>query len=99
MENHVTPLRTYLQVFLALMGLTALTTWVAFVDLGAFNDVVAMGIACTKALLVVLIFMHLKHSNRLIWLFAAGSVLWLLLLFGLTMADFDTRIPVQGWAE
>ena len=97
MSSHVTPLRTYMAVFGALMGLTALTTAVAFVDLGALNDTVAMAIATTKVVLVVLWFMHVKASGKLIWLFAGAGFFWLLILFGLTLADYGTRVNVPGW--
>ena len=95
---HVLPLRLYLGVFLALLGLTALTTWVSYFDLGALNTVVAITIAGIKLLLVVLFFMHLRYSERLIWIIAAASLVWLLILFALTLSDYLTRVLVSGWA-
>ena len=94
MSVHVVPLRTYLAIFAALLGGTALTVLIAFQDLGPMNTVVALTIAGIKALLVVLWFMHVKYSSRLTWLFAAAGFLWLVLMIGLTMADFETR----GWS-
>ena len=91
MSTHVVPLKTYLAIFGALMAGTALTVLIAFQDLGPMNTVVALAIAGIKALLVVLWFMHVKYSSRLTWLFAAAGFLWLLLMIGLTLADFDTR--------
>jgi cytochrome c oxidase subunit 4 len=91
MSAHVVPLKTYFAIFGALMGGTALTVFVAFQDLGPMNTVVALTIAGIKALLVVLWFMHVKYSSRLTWIFALAGFLWLLLMIGLTMADFDTR--------
>ncbi len=96
-QVHLLPVRVYLGVFLALIGLTALTTWVSYYDLGALNTLVAMSVACVKLLLVVLYFMHLRYSERLLWIFAAAGVLWLLILFGFTMGDYLTRTPVPGW--
>ena len=75
------------------MVLTAITVAVAFVDLGPLNNVVMLGIAITKATLVVLFFMHVKYSTRLIPLVAASGFFCLLILFGLTMQDYLTR----GW--
>ena len=98
-DQHVLPLRVYLGVFGGLLGLTALTTWVAFMDFGVMNTVVAMTIAIVKALLVVLWFMHVRYSGRLVWIFAGAGALWLLFLFGLTMADYDTRDALRGWDE
>jgi len=93
MSEHVVPLRTYYTIFAALLAGTALTVWVAFMDLGPLNTVVAITIAVIKALLVVLYFMHVKYSSRLTWVFAAAGFVWLVLMIGLTIADFDSR----GW--
>ncbi len=91
--HHVVPVKTYLTIFAALMAFTAITVAVAFVDLGPLNNVVMLGIAVTKATLVVMYFMHVRYSTRLIPLVAAGGFLWLLILFGITMSDYLTR----GW--
>jgi len=91
MSAHVVPLRTYTAIFLALLAGTALTVFAAFQDLGRLNTPIAITIAVIKALLVILYFMHLRWSSRLTWLFAGAGFFWLLLLIGLTMADFDTR--------
>ena len=99
MSEHITPLRTYMNVFLGLMLLTGLTTAVSFIDFGAFNDVIAMTIASVKALLVVGIFMHVKYSTPLIRLFAAAGFLWLAIFFVLILTDYNARIPVQGWIQ
>jgi cytochrome c oxidase subunit IV len=93
MVGHRVPLRVYYSIFGALMVLTAVTVWVAFFDLGLFSDVVAMTIAVTKALLVVLYFMHLRYGSHLVWIFAGAGVLWLGLLIGLTVSDYLSR----GW--
>jgi cytochrome c oxidase subunit 4 len=93
MSAHIVPLKTYYAIFAALLGGTALTVWVSFLDLGPMNTVVAITIAVVKALLVVLYFMHVKYSSRLTWVFAAAGFVWLALMIGLTIADFDTR----GW--
>jgi cytochrome c oxidase subunit 4 len=93
MAVHVSPIRTYLGVFLALMVGTALTVWAAFFDLGPLSDVVALAIAVTKATLVILFFMHVAHSTRLTKLVVAGGFFWLLLLFLFTLADYLNR----GW--
>lgn len=95
---HVLPLRVYIAVFLALLAGTALTAWVATVDLGRLNDAVALAIAGTKAALVILYFMHVRYSSRLIWTFALAGFAWLLLFFVLIMADYETRLPVAPFA-
>ncbi len=82
---------TFAVVFVALLLLTVATTLVAFVDLGVFNPVVALGIACTKAVLVVLFFMELRHSSRLTKLSVGAGLFWFALLITLTLADYLTR--------
>jgi cytochrome c oxidase subunit 4 len=65
---------------------------VAYFDLGPFNTVAALGIAVFKALLVVLVFMHVRYSPKLTWAVAIGSIFWLGILLVLTMADYLTRV-------
>ena len=96
MSRHVAPLSTYYAVFAALIVGTALTVAAAFLDMGVLNNVVMLGIAGTKAALVVLFFMHLRWSSRLTWVVAGCGVFWLLILFGLTMQDYLTRGMVPG---
>jgi cytochrome c oxidase subunit 4 len=93
MSEHVVPRRVYYAVFVALLVLTAITTAVAFVDLGPWNTVVALGIAFLKATLVALFFMHVKYSPRLTQVVVAGGLFWLVILIMLTLSDFVSR----GW--
>lgn len=93
--GHVAPIKLYLAIFAALMVGTVVTVVVAFFDFGFMNNVVMLGIACTKALLVVLFFMHVRWSSRLTWVVAAAGFFWLLILFSLTMTDYMSR----GWIE
>ncbi|MFQ5527149.1 MAG: cytochrome C oxidase subunit IV family protein [Thermoanaerobaculia bacterium] len=86
-----TSVRAYILVFLALMVGTALTVGAAFVDLGAYNDVVALTIAVIKATLVVLIFMHVRHSSPMTKLSIVAGFLWLAILIGLTLSDYWSR--------
>lgn len=88
---HVVPVRTYLAVFTALLVFTAITVAAAFVDMGPLNIAVMLGIAVLKASLVVMFFMHVRYSTRLIPLVVFGGVFFLLVLFGFTMSDYLTR--------
>ena len=83
--------KTYYSVFGALLALTLLTTGIAYVDLGPFNVAVALTIAVIKALLVMLFFMHLKHSSPLVQIFAGAGVFWLLILLTFTLSDYLSR--------
>ena len=89
--QHVDSVGTYAAVWIALLIMTALTTSVAYVNLGAFSIVVALTIAVCKMLLVALFFMHIRHSTKLTKLVVLGGLLWLGILLSLTMADFATR--------
>lgn len=95
--THVSPLRVYFGVFALLLLLTALTTWVAYQDLGFLNTPVALVIATVKCAAVILYFMHVRHSSRLVWLFSIAGFVWLLILFALTLSDYATRVGIQGW--
>jgi cytochrome c oxidase subunit 4 len=102
MSQQIEPTRTYVTVFVSLIGLTLLTTGVAFLDLGPFNTVVAMAIAFFKMSLVILYFMHVRHSGGLVRITLVAGFFWLALLLGLTMSDYQTRAwtpPPQAWSN
>ena len=93
-EPHIVPLGVYLTIFAALMVLTGLTVWVAIVDLGAYSWLhtpLALVIATAKATLVVLWFMHVKYGSRLIWVFLAAGLAWLVILLAITVGDYVGR--------
>ena len=93
MSHPIVPQKTYVLVFLGLIGLTLLTTAVAFVDLGAMNTVVALAIAFSKMLLVILFFMGVRNSSGLVRVIVVAGFFWLALLMAFTMSDYRTR----GW--
>jgi len=71
---------------------TGITVLAAFRDFpGPLNAVVAITIAVVKATLVILYFMHVRYSSRLIWLIIAAALFWLAILFALTISDYWTR--------
>ena len=90
-QHHVVPLKIYYGIFAILMVLTAVTVGVAYIDLGPMNTVAAIAIACFKAMIVVLYFMHVKYSTRLIKLTVIAGLYWMVILFGLTLSDYLTR--------
>jgi cytochrome c oxidase subunit IV len=91
MTHQIVPQKTYVLVFVSLIGLTILTTGVAFIDLGPFNTVAALVIAFCKMSLVVFFFMHLRHGSGLFRVALLAGLFWLALLIGLTMSDYQTR--------
>jgi cytochrome c oxidase subunit 4 len=95
MSEHVSPKSVYYSIFGALMVLTAVTVFAAYVNLGNLNAPVALAIATFKATLVVLFFMHVKYSSRLTKLIVLTSLFFLVILVGETMMDYATR-GLQG---
>jgi len=92
MSEHIVQPRVYIVIFLALMVGTVLTLMAAFYDFpGPLNAVVALTIAVIKATLVVLYFMHVRYSGRLIWLVIVSALLWLAIMFAVTFSDYWTR--------
>lgn len=84
--------RTYLLVYLSLLVLLAATVGAAFFDAGWLNPVIALTIAATKAVLVILFFMHVRASSAIVRIFALLGFFWLGILIFLTMGDYLTRI-------
>lgn len=86
------PRRTYVFVYLALLLLLVATVAAGYLPLGPFHIVISIGIAIAKAILVVLFFMHLRHSHGRTIFFIGAGVLLLLILMGLTTVDYLTRV-------
>lgn len=102
MSEHIVPVRIYVAIFLVLLVGTALTVFAAFYNFPTLhvlglniqlNTVVALAIAVTKATFVVLYFMHVRYSIRLVWVIVTSALFWMAILFALTFADYWTR----GW--
>jgi cytochrome c oxidase subunit IV len=96
MTEHPHPtIKTFVVVWATLLALTALTVFVATLELGPFNAIVALTIATVKALLVLLFFMELRYSTALTKVTVVAAVFFLMLLAGLTLSDYLTR----GWSS
>jgi cytochrome c oxidase subunit 4 len=93
MSEHIVSKKMYFAIFGALMVLTIITVAAANIDLGSekLNTIVALAIAVTKAMLVILFFMHVRYSSRLTWVVVAGGFLWLFIMVALTMSDYLSR--------
>ncbi|HKV34002.1 MAG TPA: cytochrome C oxidase subunit IV family protein [Pyrinomonadaceae bacterium] len=92
MSEHIVPVKVYFAIFLTLLVGTALTVLAAFVDFPwRFNTIVALTIASVKATLVVLYFMHVRYSPRLVWVIVASALFWMGILFAFTFSDYFTR--------
>jgi len=92
-HEHVSSIGSSVAIWIALLICTGLTAGVAFIDLGPFNTIVALGIATFKAILVVLFFMHVKYTHeKLTGLVIASAIFFLFILLTLSMADYGTRL-------
>ncbi len=92
-KDHIVSPVVYFAVFGALMVGTALTVGAAYIDLGRYNIVLALLIACVKASLVVLFFMHVYYSSRLTKTIVVAGFSTLMIMFFFTGADLIAR----GW--
>ncbi len=96
MSEHIVSVRIYVTIFLVLLVGTLLTVLAAFQDFpGPLNTIVALTIAVAKATFVVLYFMHVRYSSRLVWVIVASALFWMALLFALTFSDYWTRCWIQ----
>jgi cytochrome c oxidase subunit IV len=83
-------LTTYVVIYVALLALMGATIIAARLRLGALNVPIALGIAFTKTTLVALFFMHVRYAGKLIWVVAAGALVWLAILLAV-YHDYYTR--------
>lgn len=81
--------------FVALMILLATTIAFSYVDLGSAQAAVGLGIAVTKAFLVMLVFMNLRRATSTVRLASAVSIIWLSMFVTLVITDYASR----GWHE
>ena len=90
-DHHIVTPLVYAIVFASLLVGTAITVVAAYIDLGIFNPVVALAIACTKAVIVILFFMHVKYQSKLIKLTVAAGFFTFLVLITMTLSDYVSR--------
>jgi cytochrome c oxidase subunit 4 len=83
--------KVYIAILFALLVGTALTVWASFVDLGPWNPVIALAIATSKALLVVLFFMGVKYSSKMTKLTVFSGIFMFLVLISMTLTDYISR--------
>ena len=92
MSEKIVSKKVYFTIFALLLLFTLITVWVASIDLGPLNTIVALTVAVTKAILVALWFMHIKYSNRLTQIVVASGLFWLVIMIALTLFDYKTRM-------
>jgi len=93
------------RVGFAIIGLTAiayytvgflasqhiLTITAADWNLGIFNPIVALAIASTKMVIVILFFMHVKYQSNLIKMTVGAGFFTFLVLITMTLSDYISR--------
>src|ERR1035438_506257 len=89
--HHIVGPGVYGVILFALLVGTGLTVWASFLELGPWNPIIALAIATTKAMLVVLFFMHVKYSTKLTKLTVSAGIFMFLVLISMTLADYMSR--------
>jgi cytochrome c oxidase subunit 4 len=94
--HSIPSVRTYVIIWLILTIMTFVTYYVAQIELGGWNIVVALVIAFFKMMLVILFFMNVKAENPLTKLFAGAGFFWMVILLALTLSDYFSRTWMPG---
>jgi cytochrome c oxidase subunit 4 len=94
--HSITPVRTYVLIWVILTIMTFVTYGVAQIDLGPFNIVIALAIAAFKMMLVVWFFMHVRTDSPLTKLFVFAGFFWMAILFVFTLGDYFSRSWMPG---
>jgi cytochrome c oxidase subunit 4 len=90
-EHHIVTPKTYAIIFVTLLSLTGITVWAAFINLGILNPIVALAIASTKAVIVILFFMHVYFQSKLVKMTVAAGFFTFLILITMTLSDYISR--------
>jgi cytochrome c oxidase subunit 4 len=91
MSETILPKKTYVVVWLSLLILLAVTVGTAYVHLGWFNIAAAVTIAVLKAVIIILYFMHVRYSPKVVWIFVGAGFFWLGIIFVGTLTEYFTR--------
>ena len=90
-QHHIISYRKLAGVWLALLALTALTVWVAHLNLAVGHVWGSLAIACLKSGLVIAFFMHMNYEGRLLRWLLFMTLLTLAIFIGLTFFDVFYR--------
>lgn len=83
--------KTYGWIWFTLLVLLFATWGFSRLDLKPFNTPIALAIAFAKMALIILFFMHVRYSRRVIWIFVCAGFIWLFIMIELTLSDYLTR--------
>ena len=90
-EHHIVSPLQYCYVYGGLIIGTIITVLAADINLGVFNPIVALAIACTKAVIVILFFMHVKYQSNLIKVTVAAGFFTFIVLVTMSLVDYMSR--------
>jgi cytochrome c oxidase subunit 4 len=90
-EHHIVPWTTYLIVYIVLMALLGGTVAAWYLHLGLLGIILGDMIGIVKATIIILFFMHVRSSSKMVWVIAAAGFVWLAILVGLTLSDYFSR--------
>src|ERR1700753_12615 len=90
-DHHIVTPKVYGMVYIGLLIATGITVWAAFINLGILNPIIALAIACTKAVIVILFFMHVKYQSRLVKMTVGAGFFTFLILVTMTLSDYISR--------
>lgn len=83
--------KAYFGVYLILMALLGVTIGVSTINLGAYNLFAALMVSVIKTVFILLIFMHVRHSKKIVAVFVAAGFLWIAIASVLLLTDYLTR--------
>ncbi len=90
-DHHIVSPREYCMVYGSLLIGTVVTVSAAYKDMGVLNPIVALAIACTKAVIVILFFMHVKYQSRLIKMTVGAGFFMFIVLVMMSLCDYMSR--------
>jgi cytochrome c oxidase subunit IV len=85
---HTTSYGQLLLVWFGLLALTGLTVALAGINLGRWIIISALSIASVKTILVVNVFMHLRHEGKVFRAFVAVAMVTFVIFIVLTFFDY-----------
>src|ERR1700744_4008819 len=84
-DHHIVTPMQYGIVYVTLLVGTLITVLAADVDMGVMNPVIALAIASTKMVIVILFFMHVKYQSGLIKMTVGAGFFTFLILITMTL--------------
>ena len=95
-HGHVVPVNIYVRVWLALMAFLLATVGASYIQMGSLNVIIMLTIAVIKMTLILLFFMHVRYSSKLVQVFAALGFFWVFIFVLLVLTDYKARdLPTQ----